>query len=575
MRTVFKYLSPYRWRLAAQMTIKVLATLIELLIPVILTHILRDVIKEEEVRPIVLWGGVMLACAVLACLMNIIANRMAAGIACDFSLVLRRDLFRKTLSLSSAQIDRFTVPSLESRITTDTYHVHTFVITMQRMGTRAPILLLGGTVITFIMDAHLALVMLATLPIAFLLVYFLTVKGIPLYAKVQRSVDGMVRVVREDAQGVRVIKALSKNEYENRRYDAANRALIKDETHVGTVMGSVRPLMNLLMNVGVTVVVALSALRVSNHASDTETVIAFLQYFTQITMAMLAISRVLLIVTKCIASAARITEVLKTEEELLPEPCPVPPTAYDPNAFISFKDVSFSYTGAHKHVSDLSFSLKEGGSLGIIGATGSGKSTIIRLLLRAYDVTEGEVCIAGKNVKCYDKGELTSLFGVALQKDFLYADTVEENILFGRSLSHEEVERATQIACAHEFITAFPEGYGRMLSTGGTNLSGGQRQRVLLARALCGKPKILVLDDASSALDYKTDARFRENLAKEMAGVTTITVAQRISSIKHCDLILVLDEGKIIGRGTHEELLRDSAVYREISETQMGGAFVE
>lgn len=575
MRTVFKYLSPYRWRLAAQMTIKVLATLVELLIPVILTHILRDVIKEEEVRPIVLWGGVMLVCAVLACLMNIIANRMAAGIACDFSLVLRRDLFRKTLSLSSAQIDRFTVPSLESRITTDTYHVHTFVITMQRMGTRAPILLLGGTVITFIMDAHLALVMLATLPIAFLLVYFLTVKGIPLYAKVQRSVDGMVRVVREDAQGVRVIKALSKNEYENRRYDAANRALIKDETHVGTVMGSVRPLMSLLMNVGVTVVVALSALRVSGHLSDTETVIAFLQYFTQITMAMLAISRVLLIVTKCIASAARITEVLKTEEELLPEPCPVPPTAYDPNAFISFKDVSFSYTGAHKHVSDLSFSLKEGGSLGIIGATGSGKSTIIRLLLRAYDVTEGEVCIAGKNVKCYDKGELTSLFGVALQKDFLYADTVEENILFGRSLSHEEVERATQIACAHEFITAFPEGYGRMLSTGGTNLSGGQRQRVLLARALCGKPKILVLDDASSALDYKTDARFRENLAKEMAGVTTITVAQRISSIKHCDLILVLDEGKIIGRGTHEELLRDSAVYREISETQMGGAFVE
>ena len=575
MKTVFRYLSPYRLRLATQMTIKVLGTLIELLIPVILTHILRDVIKEEQVRPILLWGGVMLACALLACLMNITANRMAAGIACDFSLALRRDLFRKTLSLSSAQIDRFTVPSLESRITTDTYHIHTFVITMQRMGTRAPILLIGGTVITFLMDARLALVMLATLPIAFLLVYLLTVKGIPLYAKVQRSVDGMVRVVREDAQGVRVIKALSKNEYENRRYDAANRALIKDETHVGTVMGSVRPLMSLLMNVGVTVVVALSALRVSDHLSDTETVIAFLQYFTQITMAMLAISRVLLIVTKCIASSARVTEVLETEKELLPESCAASDGKYDPDAFITFRNVSFSYTGGHKHLSDIGFSLREGGSLGIIGATGSGKSTLIRLLLRAYDVTEGEVCIAGKNVKCYEKDELTSLFGVALQKDFLYADTVEENILFGRDLPHEDVERAAHIACAHEFIIAFPEGYDRMLSTGGTNLSGGQRQRVLLARALCAKPKILVLDDATSALDYKTDARFRENLTKEMQGVTTVTVAQRVSSIKHCDLILVLDEGKIVASGTHEALLRDSDIYREISDTQMGGAFVE
>lgn len=575
MKTVWKYLAPYRLRLAFQMTVKVLGTLIELLLPVILTHILHSVIKEELVEPILLWGGVMLICTVLACFMNVLANRMAAGIACDFSLALRRDLFRKTLSLSSAQIDRFTIPSLESRITTDTYHVHTFVITMQRMGTRAPILLLGGTVITFLMDPHLALVMLATLPIAFLLIWFRTVKGIPLYARVQRSVDRMVRVVREDAQGVRVIKALSKNEYENRRYDGANHELAKDETRVGIIMGAVRPFMSLLMNVGVTVVVALSALRVAGNRSDTETVIAFLQYFTQITMAMLAISRVLLIVTKCIASSARITEVLETEKELLTQPCAAPCQGDEKENFITFKDVSFSYTGGHQHVSNINFTLKKGGSLGIIGATGSGKSTLIRLLLRAYDVTEGAVCIAGKNVKCYQKEELASLFGIALQKDFLYADTVEENILFGRNLLHSDVERAARIACAHEFITAFPEGYGRMLSTGGTNLSGGQRQRVLLARALCGNPQILVLDDASSALDYKTDARFRENLAREMADVTTITVAQRISSIKHCDLILVLDEGKVVASGTHEALLRDSDIYREISETQMGGAFVE
>ncbi len=575
MKTVFRYLSPYRARLAVQMTIKVFGTLIELLMPMILTHILKNVVVKESVPDILLWGGVMLACAVLACLFNVIANRMAAGISRDFSRSLRRDLFKKTLSLSSAQIDRFTIPSLESRITTDTYHVHNFVITMQRMGIRAPMLLIGGAAITLVMDAGLALVMLAMLPFVFCAVFFISIKGIPLYAKVQRSVDSMVRVVREDAQGVRVIKALSKNEYENRRYDAVNRALVKDESRVGIIMGSVRPLMNLLMNVGLTVVVAISAYRVTGGISDTETVIAFLQYFTLISMAMLSMSRILLIITKCIASAARITEVLETKETLLPEPDLAPARAADENAFIAFKNVSFSYTGGHKHLENIDFSLSEGGSLGIIGATGSGKSTVVRLLLRAYDVSEGEVLLNGKNVKSYTKEELTSFFGTALQNDFLYADSIEENILFGRDLPHEKVEEGARIACAHEFISALPDGYAHMLSTGGTNLSGGQRQRVLLARAVCGKPKILILDDASSALDYKTDALLRQNLAEKMKGVTTVTVAQRVSSIKHCDLILVLDEGRIIGKGKHEELMESCSVYREISDTQMGGVLVE
>lgn len=573
MKTVFSYLAPYRLRLAVEMTVKVLATLVELLIPMILTYILKNVVVMESVPHILLWGGVMLICAVLACLGNIVANRMAAGISRDFSERLRRDLFDKTLSLSAAQIDRFTVPSLESRITTDTYHVHTFVITMQRMGIRAPVLLLGGTVITLLMDAHLALVMLAMLPLVFFLIYFISMRGIPMYAKVQRSVDGMVRVVREDAQGIRVIKALSKNDYENRRYDAVNLALVKDETRVGISMGAVRPLMNLLMNVGITAVVALSAYRVTGGTSDAETVIAFLQYFTLISMAMLSMSRILLIITKCIASAARITEVLETEEDLLTVPSPREEVGED--AYISFRRVSFSYTGEYKHLTDIDFTLPRGGSLGIIGATGSGKSTLVKLLFRAYDVTEGEILIDGRNVKSYEKAELAALFGTAMQNDFLYADTVEENITFGRELSREAVAEAAEIACAREFIEALPDGYGHVLATGGTNLSGGQRQRVLLARAVCGGPSILILDDASSALDYRTDARLRKNLAEKMKGTTTVTVAQRVSSIKHCDLILVLEEGRIIGRGDHETLLATCPVYKEISDSQMGGALVE
>ena len=573
MKTVFSYLSPYRLRLAVQMSIKVIGTLVELLIPMILTHILKNVVVFKSVRHILLWGGVMLVCALLACFFNVVANRMAAGISRDFSRSLRRDLFNKTLSLSAAQVDRFTVPSLESRITTDTYHVHTFVITMQRMGIRAPVLLLGGVAITLIMDAGLSLVMLAMLPFVFFVIYFISLRGVPMYAKVQRSVDGMVRVVREDAQGIRVIKALSKNDYENRRYDAVNRALVKDETRVGIAMGTVRPLMNLLMNAGITAVVALSAYRVTGGTSDAETVIAFLQYFTLISMAMLSMSRILLIITKCIASAARITEVLETEEDLLPVRSERENVTED--AYIIFRNVSFSYTGEHKHLSGIDFSLPKGGSLGIIGATGSGKSTLVKLLLRAYDVTAGEVLIDGKNVKAYEKEELAALFGTAMQNDFLFADTVEENISFGRDLPREAIEEAARIACAAPFIEALPDGYGHMLSTGGTNLSGGQRQRVLLSRAVCAKPKILILDDASSALDYKTDALLRKNLAESMKDTTTVTVAQRVSSIKHCDLILVLEEGRVIGRGDHETLLSTCPVYKEISDSQMGGALLE
>ena len=242
---------------------------------------------------------------------------------------------------------------------------------------------------------------------------------------------------------------------------------------------------------------------------------------------------------------------------------------------ICFEDVSFSYFGVRNDLEKISFSLPRGASLGIIGATGSGKSTLIKLLLRFYEAGEGEIRINGRPLSSYDRATLCAMFGVVLQNDFLFADTVEENISFGRSLSREAVERAARLAQAEDFIKATEDGYGHMLSPKGTNLSGGQRQRLLIARALAANPEILILDDASSALDYKTDAALRQALSSSLKGTTTITVAQRVSSVKGCDLILVLDEGRIIGKGRHEELLACCAEYREISESQMGGAFVE
>lgn len=572
MKFLLKYLSPLKWRMALGFSIKVVGTVVELFLPLILTHILENVIGDMNITRVVLFGALMILCALTACICNIVANRMASRVSKDFSGRMRKDLFDRIMYLSARDTDRFTIPSLESRVTTDTYNVHNFVSMMQRMGVRAPILLVGGMIISFAMDAYLSLVMLATFPLIFITVYSISRKGVPLYSGVQKSVDAMVRVVREDAQGIRVIKALSKNDYENRRYDKVNKGLSRDERRAGTVMGIVNPVMTLLMNLGIAGVIALSAYRVHIGKSSAATVIAFVQYFTLISMAMMALSRMFVMYTKCSASARRIGEVINTPDTYFVTEKQENP---DTGCHIEFENVSFSYHGRRNNLENISFRLRRGGSLGIIGATGSGKTTLIRLLLRFYEAGSGSIKINGQSITSYSREELTSMMGVALQTDFLYADTVEENIRFGRCLTREEIEEAAKIAQAHGFITAKEEGYAHMLSQKGTNLSGGQKQRLLIARAVAGKPDILILDDSSSALDYKTDASLRKALREEMKGSTVITVAQRVSSVKDCDIILVLDEGRVIGKGTHTELLESCPEYKEISDSQMGGAVIE
>ena len=314
MKTILRYLKPFYGRMSVGLIIKIAGTLVELLLPYILSHILKTVVVSQDIMEIVTWGGLMILCAAAACVLNIIANRMAAKVSRNFSEKVRHDLFDHTLRLSAAQTDKFTIPSLESRITTDTYNLHNFIGMMQRMGVRAPILLAGGLAITLLMDTYLALVMIAVLPFIFVTVFFISRKGIPLYAKVQESVDKMVRVVREDTQGIRVIKALSKTEYEHRRYDEVNKGLSDDERHAGTIMSTANPVMTLLMNAGITAVVALSASRVAGHQSDPETVIAFMQYFTLISMAMMSVSRIFVMYTKSAASARRIAEVIEAPE---------------------------------------------------------------------------------------------------------------------------------------------------------------------------------------------------------------------------------------------------------------------
>lgn len=575
MKFLYRYLRPFGRAMLLGLSIKCFGTLIELALPYILSHIVDEVVPHDgRLSMILVWGAAMVLCALLAMLANVKANRMASRVARDGAERIRHDLFHRTMTLSASQIDAFTVPSLEARITTDTYNVHAFIGQMQRLGVRAPLLLVGGIFVTLVMDPFLSLIMLAVMPMIFCAVYLVSRCGSRLYAAVQRSVDGMIRVVREDAQGIRVIKALSRVEKEHERYDTVNRRLVKADRRAALTMGSVNPIMNLLMNLGITFVMLLGAYRVIGGQTAPGRIIAFTQYFTMISNATLSVTRIFMLYTKSAASARRIAEVVDAPKDLavLPQ-TDLPPREGEP--YLVFDDVSFSYLPGKPLIDRLSFSLQKGQTLGIIGSTGSGKTTLTQLLMRFYDVNGGAVRIGGKDVRTIPEETLHTLFGVAMQNDFLYADTIRENIRFGRDLPDEAVVRAAKIAQADPFISALPDGYDHVLAQKGANLSGGQKQRLLIARALAADPEILILDDSSSALDYRTDANLRAAIAKEVTGVTSVVVAQRVSSVKHADLILVLEDGRLAGMGRHEELLETCEIYREISESQMGGALLD
>ena len=572
MRTIIYYIKPYLGRMSLGFLVKVFGTVMDLFLPYILAHIIDDIVPTKNMPAVTFWGICMIFCAICAMVGNVVANRMASAVARDASRDMRHDLFAKTMYLTCKQVDGFSIPSLESRLTTDTYNVHHMLGMMQRLGVRAPILLVGGICVTATLEPVLTLVMVAVLPFLFIAVYTVSRKGIPLYGAVQRAVDNMVRVVRENIQGVRVIKALSKTDYEKRRYARVNDELVKSETVAGVTMAATNPLMTVLLNLGLVAVIFVGAIRVNAGVSEAGKIIAFISYFTLISMAMLSISRMFVQFSKGTASADRIGEVLSAVSDIEAEPF----LQKEEKPYLVFDDISFSYNGKRDNLSHISFSLCEGQTLGIIGATGSGKTTVASLLMRFYDVTDGSIRIEGKDIRSFEKGELREKFGVALQNDFIYEGTIADNIRFGREISDTELHAAAERAQATSFISAYDDGFDHPVNTGGVNLSGGQRQRLLIARALAGKPEILILDDASSALDYKTDANLRRALrtqCKETKAV--ILIAQRVSAVMHCDTVLVLDGGRIIGAGTHESLLESCPVYREIADSQLGGALLE
>ncbi len=570
MITLGHYLKPYSKRIALGTVIKIVGTITELFLPWILSYMIDEVAPEKNVARIFLWGAVMLACAVVALLGNITANRMASKVARDTTESMRFDLFDKTLNLSARQTDGFAMPSLVSRLSSDTYNVHNMIGMIQRLGIRAPMLLIGGIVVTFMVEPVLALVLLATMPFLVLLAVLVAKKGTSLYTKLQKTVDTMVRKIRDIYSGIRVIKALSRTEYEKKSFETINKNVSSSETRAGLTTGVTNPIMNLFLNLGMTAVILVGAYRVSAGLTKAGQIIAFMTYFTLMLNAVISVGRIFVMYSKGIASSRRICEVLNAPADLLTEEIDLEGSseADSDRAQIRFEHVSFSYDGG-KVLDDVSFSIGKGETFGIIGATGSGKTTIIMLMMRFYDADEGNIYIDGRDIRTFDKKELRRRFGVVFQNDFLFSDTVRNNVDFHRGISDGELEKALEFAQA-DFVFGNDEGLNYGLAAKGANFSGGQKQRLLVARALSGEKDVIVLDDSSSALDYKTDAALRKALKENFSDRTIIMIAQRISSVRHADKILVLDDGKAAGLGSDEELRESCPLYGEILRSQGG-----
>ena len=583
MKLILRYVRPYRRLILTVMAIKLLGTGTDLLMPYVLEHLLDHVIPAaDSAWPVVAWSGVMFLLTWITRVLNVSANRKSVRVARESTFAVRRDLFHTALNLSGSQMDQIGLPSLISRMTSDTYNVQNFIRMIQTMGIRAPIMLLGGIAITLTMDTGLALILCIMAPVMIVLVCFVSWKGIPLFNEVQRRMDMLVRRMRESITGIRVVRALGKEPYEKQRYGEANARMMRQEVKASVIMSLPGPIVTLFLNVGLTLVVLIGARRVNDGHTAPGVILAFLTYFNMILMGVMGLNRIFMMMSKANASANRIGEVIDLPEELTPLPAEQLAEPQEEGMLI-FDHVSFNYDAdtpgeAHgqflgeerqKCLDDISFRVKKGGSLGVIGATGSGKTSIINLLMRFYDPQQGHVFVDGKDVRAYERDELHRKFGVVFQNDVIFADTIRENVTFGRGITERKMIRAAADAMAGQFIEGYEDAYEHKAAIRGANFSGGQKQRLLITRALAAEPEILIMDDASSALDYRTDAKLRKAIREHHGNATTVVIAQRISSILSMDEIIVLHEGIMIGRGSHAELLASCAEYRDIYRTQM------
>lgn len=574
MINVFKliaFLKPYKKECIIGPTFKLLEAILELLLPTIMALIINNGVDKHNTTYVFELGGVMLLMAVLGFCSSLICQYYAARTSQGFGTTLRNTIFKHISSLSYAEIDALGTASLINRITNDVNQLQLAVAMLIRLVIRAPFICIGAIVMAMLLDFRLSLILLAATPVFAVILYLVISKSSPLYRKYQQKLDKIALVLRENLSGVRVIRAFAKTADEKRRFSETNDSLTETAIHVGKISALLNPMTSFVMNAAIIAILWVAGFHINTGRLSHGVVIAFVNYITQILLALMVVSNLVIIFTKASASAARVNEVLATTTSIPDSAKSVPCIINADTPSIQFNDVSFRYSNSGDMViENVSISINRGETIGILGSTGSGKSTFVNLIPRFYDVTKGEILVNGVNVKKYQLSDLRNKIGIVPQKAVLFTGTIAENIRWGNEkAADEEVIAAAKIAQAHEFISKLPNGYSTPVSRGGLNFSGGQKQRLAIARAIISKPEILILDDSSSALDFATDAALRLAIKKISNNMTVLIVSQRVSTIKQTDKIIVFDDGHIAGIGTHKELMDSCDVYKEICLSQL------
>lgn len=565
-----RYLKNFKKEVILGPIFKLTEAIFELIVPIVMAKIIDVGIKNADYPYIFKMGGVMILLGVVGLCCALTCQYMASKASQGVGTVIRNDIFRHINTLSHGEIDKLGTPSLITRVTNDVNQLQVAVAMLIRLVIRAPFLVIGATVMAMLLDLKLSLIFLVIIPVVALVLYLIMSKSVPFYRVIQKKLDNISLITRENLSGARVIRAFSKQESENERFREASDDLTNASVNVGKISALLNPLTYMIMSFAIIAIIWFGGIRVDGGALTQGEIVTFVNYMTQILLALVVVANLVVIFTKASASAARVNEIFDTKPSVV-EGTYDRPTPVDGTPKIEFRSVSFSYHKNNEYaLSGLSVKIFPGETVGIIGGTGSGKSTLVNLIPRFYDTDEGEVLVDGQNVKDYRFKALREQIGIVPQKAVIFSGTLRENLRWGKKdASDAELDKAVRIAQADEFVKKLPDGYDSTVAQGGKNFSGGQKQRLTIARALISEPEILILDDSSSALDFATDSALRKAIRSETENITVIIISQRATSIRYADKIIVLDDGEVMGIGTHKDLFESCEVYREICLSQI------
>ena len=575
MRQLLKYLKDYKKESILGPLFKLLEASFELIVPLVMASIIDVGIKNQDTAHIWRMGGVLVLLGLIGLVCSITAQYFAAKASVGFGTALRKDLFAKINQLSYAEIDEAGTSSLITRMTSDVNQIQSGVNLVLRLFLRSPFIVVGAMIMAFTINVQAALVFVVAIPLLTIVVFGIMSYSIPLYKKVQRQLDHVLLVTRENLTGVRVIRSVCRQDYEKQRFEESNAALMTLQTFVGKISAFLNPITYIIVNAALIAIVIIGAHKVDNGIITQGKVIALTNYMGQILVELIKLANLIVSITKSLACANRVSEVFSYDKPDVVEKEDAVEWQRDgeevKEPLLEFEDVSFAYPGAGQEaLADINFTVYSGQTIGIIGGTGSGKSSLVNLISRFYDVNSGQIRLQGQDIKDYTLQSIRMGIGVVPQKAMLFRGSLRDNLKWAdENATDEEMMQALATAQAKEIVEGKKEGLDLMIEQGGNNLSGGQKQRFTIARALIGMPKILILDDSASALDYATDLRLRRSLKEDTGGRTVFLVSQRAATIKDADQIIVLEDGGIAGIGTHEELLRTCEVYEEICLSQL------